>query len=281
VGEKKGAEALVGNRTEVVDYNGKGLVMPSCSNAHALGWALQTAGTPVDIKDDASKFMTKILPEAVKYARESGATTVFGQGWNLTFFGDKRPTRQELDAICSDIPIYFLDDECHKALTNTICLVNAWIMSKDGKVLKTKIRGGEIEIGTDGTPTGFLSEQAQTFVRASLDNDRLYSVDLAKSNIKQIQQHMLSSGYTMYTEGWGNYFVNTNYQDAQELDKAGEMQFNLALPYEMESWMNVDEELAKAIEAKKFASTHVHPNWIKLLVDGTVESGTGWASRNS
>ena len=89
-------------------------------------------------------------------------------------------------------------------------------MSKDGKVLKTKIRGGEIEIGTDGTPTGFMSEQAQTFVRASLDNDRLYSVDLAKTNIKQIQH--------MYTEGWGNYFVNTNYyQDAQELDKAGEM----------------------------------------------------------
>ena len=80
----------------------------------------------------------------------------------------------------------------------------------------------------------------------------------------------------MYTEGWGNYFVNTNYyQAAQELDKAGEMQFNLALPYEMESWMNVDEELAKAVEAKKFASTHVHSNWIKLLVDGTVESGTG------
>ena len=70
---------------------------------------------------------------------------------SLTSFGDKRPTRQELDAICSDIPIYFLNDECYKALTNTICLVNAEIMSKDGKVLKTKIRGGEIEIGTDGT----------------------------------------------------------------------------------------------------------------------------------
>ena len=86
MGEKKGAEALVGNRTEVVDYNGKGLVMPSCGNAHAhymLGWALQTAGPPVDIKDDASKFMTKIPTEAVKNARESGATTVFGQGWNL------------------------------------------------------------------------------------------------------------------------------------------------------------------------------------------------------
>lgn len=136
--------------------------MPSCGNAHAhymLGWALQTAGPPVDIKDDARKFMTKFPTEAVKNARESGVTTVFGQGWNLTSFGDKRPTRQELDAICSDIPIYFLDDECHKALTNTICLVNAGIMSKDGKVLKTKIRGGEIEIGTDGTPPVFCQSR--------------------------------------------------------------------------------------------------------------------------
>ena len=39
--------------------------------------------------------------------------------------------------------------------------------------------------------------------------------------------------------------------------------------------MDVDEALARAVDAKKFASTRVKPRWIKLLVDGTVESGTG------
>ena len=36
VGDKKGAEAFVENgKTEVIDYTGKGLVMPACGNGHA------------------------------------------------------------------------------------------------------------------------------------------------------------------------------------------------------------------------------------------------------
>ncbi|MBR6170585.1 MAG: amidohydrolase family protein, partial [Bacteroidaceae bacterium] len=50
----------------------------------------------------------------------------------------------------------------------------------------------------------------------------------------------------------------------------------LGLCYEIESWMDVDEAMAKASDVQKFASTHVKPNWIKLFIDGTVESGTGF-----
>jgi hypothetical protein len=80
----------------------------------------------------------------------------------------------------------------------------------------------------------------------------------------------------MYHEGWGNYFVNTNYyQAAQQRDREGKLHFVLGLPYEIESWMDFDEALAKAVDAKKFASTRVMPRWIKILFDGTVETGTG------
>ena len=174
-GDKKGAEAFIKKgKTEILDYTGKGLVMPGCGNGHAhymLGYALKTIGTTVDLKDDSKKFMTEILPAAVKKAKETGAKAVFGQGWSLMSFGNHIPTRQELDAVCSDLPIYFLDDECHKALTNTIMLVHAGIMKEDGTVLKKEIRGGEIQIDADGTPTGFLSEQAQTYVRTSSETD--------------------------------------------------------------------------------------------------------------
>ena len=199
--------------------------MPGCGNGHAhymLGHALSTVGTMVSMEDDSHKFMTEILPAAVKKARDNGSTTVFGQGWNLISFQSHIPTRQELDAVCSDIPVYFLDDECHKALTNTAMLIKAGIMAEDGTVLKKEIRGGVIEIGADGTPTGFLSEQAQTYVRQFIDHENLYSLDRAIANLAEIEQHLLSEGYTMYHEGWGNYFVNTNYyQAAQQLDKAG------------------------------------------------------------
>ena len=280
VGDKAGAEAFVEEgKTEVVDYTGKGLVMPGCGNGHAhymLGQALKTIGTTIGYEDSPEKFLKEIVPAAVNKARAAGATSVFGQGWNFLAFKNHIPTRQELDAICSDIPMYFLDDECHKALANTILLKKAGIIKADGTAGKTEIRGGEIGVDANGIPTGFLSEQAQTYVRGFLDNDHLYSLDRATVNLADIEQQLLSEGYTMYHEGWGNYFVNTNYyQAAQELDKAGKLHFVLGLPYEIESWMDMDEALGRAVDTKRFASTRVMPRWIKLLFDGTVESGTG------
>jgi predicted amidohydrolase YtcJ len=280
VGDKKGAEAFVEEgKTEVVDYTDKGLVMPGCGNGHAhymLGHALQTIGTTIDFDADPQKFLTEIVPAAVKKARESGAAIVFGQGWNYINFKHNLPTRQQLDAICSDIPMYFLDDECHKALTNTIMLKKAGIINEDGTAGKTEIRGGEILVDANGIPNGILSEQAQTYVRSFLDTENLYSLDRAISNLAAIKQQLFSEGYTMYHEGWGNYFVSTNYyQAAQQLDKEGQLNFVLGLPYEIESWMDFDEALAKAVDCKKFASTRVMPRWIKILFDGTVETGTG------
>ena len=187
VGDRKEAEAFVEmGKTEVLDYTGKGLVMPGCGNGHAhyaSGFAIQSVGTMVSRDDDVNKFLTETVPVAVKKAKDTGAKAIFGYGWNMMEFPKNMPTRQQLDAICSDIPMYFADEEGHKGLVNTVALVNAGIMKKDGTVLKKEIRGGEIKIGADGTPTGLLSEQAGTYVRSFLDNENLFSVDIARANM--------------------------------------------------------------------------------------------------
>ena len=281
VGDRKGAEAFVENgKTEIVDYTGKGLVMPGCGNGHAhysMGYSIKSVGTIVDREDSVEKFLTEIVPNAVKKARDNGATAIFGFGWNLLNFQDNMPTRQQLDAICSDIPMYFADEEAHKGLVNTLALVNAGIIKDDGTVLKREIRGGEIVMGADGKPTGYLKEQAGTYVRSFLDNENLFTVDMASVNMAEIEQSLLSEGYTMYLDGWGNYFYNNNlYKAAQQLDNAGNLHFVLGTTYEIESWMNVDDALTEAAAAKKFASKHVKPNWVKFFMDGTVETGTGF-----
>ena len=282
VGDKAGAEAFIEpGKTEIVDYTGKGLVMPSCGNGHAhysIGVALPIVGT-VAIGKNPEAFMNEIVPAAVKKAREANATGIFGFGWSYFTFGDQIPTRQQLDAICSDIPIYFADDEGHKGVANTLMLVNAGIMKADGTVLKKDkdIRGGEIVMGADGTPTGFLKEQAGTYTRSFLDNENLYPVDVAKIVIPKIQEHLLAEGYTMYIDGWGNYFFNDNFfKAAQQLDQAGELNFVIGLTYEVESWMNVEEALKKAADVQQYATTRVKTNWLKLFMDGTVEGGTGY-----
>ena len=281
VGDRQGAEAYIeSGKTEVVDYTGKGLVMPGCGNGHShysTAVVLYSVGTFIDLDDDPETFLNEIVPQAVEEARESGAKCIIGLGWCLKNFQDNMPTRQQLDAICSDIPMYFMDDEAHKGLANTIALVNAGIMNDDGTVGRTEIRGGEIVMGADGTPSGFLKEQAGTYTRSFLDNESLFSVDIAKAGIPEIEQLLLSEGYTMYIEGWANYFYNTNfYKAAKQMDEAGDMHIVMGLSYEIESWMDLDDAMAKAADAKKYASTRVKPNWIKLFIDGTVETGTGY-----
>lgn len=281
VGDKAGAEAFVEDgKTEVIDYTRKGMVMPGCGNGHAhysMGYAIQSVGTVMSMDDDVNKFMTEIVPAAVKKAKEAGAKCIFGQGWNMIEFPKNLPTRQQLDAICSDIPIYFADEEGHKGLVNTIALVNADIMKADGTVLKKEMRGGMIGMGADGTPNGFLSEQAGTYVRSFLDNENLFSIDIAKANMAKIQEQLLSEGYTMYLDGYSSYFFNDNfYKAAQQMNKAGDMHFVLGTTWELDSWMDVDKTLDKAAATKKYESEHIRTNWLKLFMDGTVESGTGF-----
>ena len=283
VGNKAGVKNFIKRgKTEVIDYTGKGLVMPGCGNGHAhylSAYAVQTIGTMIDYDDDVEKFLKEIVPSTVKKARESGAKVVYGMGWEYERFKKNMPTRQDLDKICSDIPMFFGDEENHKSLVNTLLLVKAGIMTADGTVLKKSdgIRGGEIVFGSDGKPTGLLKEQASTYVRSFLDNDSLFTVDTAKATLAKVQEHLLSEGYTMYLDGYSTYFFNdVYYRAAQQFDRAGNMKFVFGTTCEIDSWMNVDEKLSKALDVQKYSSEHLKPNWIKLFMDGTVESGTGF-----
>ena len=281
VGDKAGAEAFIEEgKTEVVDYTDKGLVMPGCGNAHAhyaLGYAIQSVGTVMSRDTDVDKFIKEIVPAAVKKAKDNGANVIFGSGWEMMKFPKDLCYRKMLDEVCSDIPVYFADEEGHKGLANTILLKKAGLIKEDGTAGKTEVRGGEIVLDADGVPTGYVKEQAGTYVRSFLDNEYLFSVDVAKANMAGIQEQLLSEGYTMYQDGYSSYFFNDNfYKAAQQMDQAGEMQFVLGTAWELDSWMDVDKTLDKAAATKKYESAHIRTNWLKMFMDGTVESGTGF-----
>ena len=281
VGDKAGAEAYIEEgKTEVIDYTDKGLVTPGCGNGHAhysLGYAIQAVGTVMEREDNVEKFLKEIVPAAVKKAKDAGAKAIFGSGWNMITFPKNMPTRQDLDAICADIPIYFADEEGHKGIANTILLKKAGLINEDGTAGKTEMRGGEIVLDAKGIPTGYVKEQAGTYVRSFLDNEYLFSVDVAKDNMAKIQKTLLSEGYTMYQDGYTSYFFNDNfYKAAQQMDQAGDMHFVLGTAWELDSWMDVDKTLDKAAATKQYESPHIRTRWLKLFVDGTVESGTGF-----
>ena len=137
VGDKKGVENFIEEgKTEIIDYTGK-------SHAHySVGICIHKVGTAMNRDSTHEQFLKEIIPAAVTRAMDTGATSLLVFGWQFKKFDKNMLTRQQLDELCSDISIYFADEECHKWLVNTAALVNAGIMQADGKVLKKEIRGG-------------------------------------------------------------------------------------------------------------------------------------------
>ena len=284
VGDKAGVEAYIKDGvTEIIDHTGKGMVMPGCFEGHAhylMGNSLGCmGGLGLDpLNDDVNSFIEK-LKLAYTDAKEKGKSCIFGFGWNyLTFLKQGMPTREQLDAISPDIAVFIHDSEGHKSLANSLCLRNAGIIDAEGNVLKGEVRGGKICMDAAGKPDGLLLEQAVAYVRnRGLNFDEILTDDVTKQAILMSQQMLHANGYVSYMDGWSNFFGTPRYFEiANKLDDAGELNLLLGMTYEFDSSCeDVDAELAKAFEGKKYTKGHVNADYVKLFIDGTVEGGTG------
>ena len=284
VGDKAGVKDFIKEGvTEVIDHTGKGMVMPGCFEGHAhylMGLSLGCMGglNIHPLNDDVNSFFEK-LKLAYSDAKENGKTCIFGFGWNyFTFLAQGMPTREQLDAVCPDVAVFIHDSEGHKSLSNSVCLRNAGIIDAEGNVLKGEIRGGKICMDANGKPDGLLLEQAVAYVRnKGLNFDEILTEDATVQATMITQQMLLANGYVSYMDGWSNFFGTPRYFEvANKLDAVGELHILLGMTYEFDSSCdNVDAELAKAFEGKKYTKGHVNANYVKLFIDGTVEGGTG------
>lgn len=278
VGSRAGAEPFIKKSMSVVEHP-YGLIMPSCTDGHAhyiYGFTRDLVGI-VFTEDDYKKDILSKIEQAAKEPQNY----IFGSGWELKNLIDDMITRQDLDVVCPDKAVFINDSEVHKALVNTRCLVEAGILSEDGRLIKKSIVGGKIELDADSMPTGFLSEQANTYVRAHVPGlGALVTESVALTAIEQTQQHLLSQGYTAYMDGWGNQWYNDVYVRAlHNLDKENKLNLNVGISYEIESWAyeQLEAELNKAQDwSSAYSSKHVMPRYIKLFMDGTVETATGF-----
>lgn len=287
VGDEGGVKAYKGSKTVVLDYRGKGMVAPAFTDGHAH--YLMSNGMTVmgslhfDMFDEPDYVLGEVKKEYAK-ARKEGKSAIYGFGWEYHIFKDDMPTLKELDEACPDIPLYLSDGEGHKGLANTACMIKAGILDEEGNVLITDIRGGEIVFDELGYPTGLLKEQAGTFCRLNgIDFLKLMDAEQARKAVTITRDALHSKGYVSYIEGWANYYGNLRfYEAAKALDIKNELNLCLGMAYEVESsktGKDRQDEFDRAYATDKgFATRHINPRYIKLFVDGTVETHTGFVS---
>ncbi|MDQ3179645.1 MAG: amidohydrolase family protein, partial [Acidobacteriota bacterium] len=140
-----------------IDLQGR-LVTPGFNDAHVhfLRGALSLLNVSLN---DAKTLEAAKATIAAKVKEVKTGEWITGRGWDHTVWGNKFPTRADLDAAAPNNPIFLVRVDGHTGWVNSAALRLAGI-DKNTK----NPEGGEIERNSAGEATGILKETAQGLV---------------------------------------------------------------------------------------------------------------------
>ena len=158
VGTTADLRALAGPKTRIVDAGGKS-VLPGFNDAHVHWLQGGYSITNVDLRSAASREeITKRIAEFAK--KTAKGRWILGGDWDHEKFpGTTLPTKEWIDAVTPDNPVFVNRTDGHMALANSVALKLAKV-TRDTK----DVPGGEIVRGANGEPTGVLKDAAMDLV---------------------------------------------------------------------------------------------------------------------
>lgn len=294
VGTKDGADSYKTENSKIIDCTGKGIIVPGMTDGHAH-YILKYINE--QMKDNTLQFtgdqsyedVIEQVRKFVENAKKNGRHLdyVYGEGYNLAnmISGHKDlRNRKDLDSITTEIPIYLTGFDHHSTLVNTRAMINAGILDTNGNVIRTRIAGGFIYYDDNGEMTGVFSERAISLLQGpGLNNKMRPTSSQIASGIDLMQKYLLSVGITNIIEGWTNNYDKDDeslFKALTDLDRDNKLHLNVSLTYEIEPWYNNNDPFCfvdnAAAVKNKYQSKHVHPDYLKLFMDGLVEMGTGF-----
>ncbi|MER5865217.1 amidohydrolase [Kitasatospora sp. NPDC002040] len=148
---------LIGPGTEVVDLKGR-LLVPGFQDAHihAVYGGTELGECDLTGTVGADEYLERIRAFAAAHPEREWIT---GSGWSLESFEGGLPTRQLIDSVVADRPVYLVNRDHHGAWANTRALELAGL-TRD----TPDPADGRIEREPDGTPSGVLQEGATALV---------------------------------------------------------------------------------------------------------------------
>lgn len=142
---------LIGPGTEVVDLRGK-LLIPGFQDAHihAVFGGVELAECDLSGTVGVDDYLARVRTFADAHPER---TWITGSGWSMESFEGGLPTRQLLDSVVPDRPVYLVNRDHHGAWVNTRALELAGLTKESADPAD-----GRIEREADGTPSGVLQE---------------------------------------------------------------------------------------------------------------------------
>ncbi|WP_432714885.1 amidohydrolase, partial [Pedobacter sp.] len=273
IGSVDGVKQYIDDKTEVIKQNG-GLILPGFTDTHThVTPSFAVAKYQIDLSRATSvdEYLTIIKDFVNKHPNDE---MYIGRGWNYILFKDGIPTKDILDQILPDIPIYIKSNDGHA------CWVNSKMIELIGVTKDTKDPiGGKVIKDIDGNPVGCFRDVAMDlYVKPHLVP---YTVDQYKELIQEAQKFYAELGYSSYVE----VFVeadNTNYnifKAYEELDKEGKLKLRVQGAWNVSNEENATDKVSKLIEYKDESKGGMFElTDIKIFMDGVAETGTAYFS---
>ena len=157
VGSNADVEGLVGAGTEVIDLHGR-MLLPGFQDAHVhpVWGGLDLLRCSMNEAGSASECEAIIATYADAHP---DAAWILGGGWSMDAFPGGTPTKDVLDRLVPDRPVFLPNRDGHSAWVNTRALEVAGV-TRD----TPDPADGRIERDAQGAPTGTLHEGAMSLV---------------------------------------------------------------------------------------------------------------------
>ncbi len=259
VGSSKDLQAKY-NAKQSIDLQGK-LVTPGFNDAHIHFLGVGMALLQVDL--NGSKTLEEAKRRiAAKIKELPKGAWVLGRGWDHTLWGNRLPTRADLDSIAPENPVYLQRVDGHISWANSLALKMANV-TKETKAPE----GGEIVLDAESEPSGVLMETAQYLVGKIVPpptaEETLKGIELA---LEEAKKYGLTS-----VQGGSDYSAIPLYRELLKQDK---------LTTRVAVWQDFETPLETLKKQRDdFLSLKENPSRLKLgilkgYVDGTLGSRT-------
>jgi predicted amidohydrolase YtcJ len=259
-----GSDAEVGNLrgpgTKIIDAGGQ-LLLPGFNDAHVhfVSGGLQLDSVQLNDVTSLDEFVHRIAERAKKTPK---GEWIQGGDWDETKWpGSPLPTRELIDPVTPDNPVFLSRYDGHSSLANSAALKLAGVTAQTPDP-----PGGTIVRDAQGNPTGDLKDAANALVEKVIPP---FSHDQLTRAVRHALEHAASVGVTSVQN------MDPDYADIAvyaELLQAGELTTRI---YAAPLITQVDDQ-AKIGIRHAFGGPYLRIGAVKAFADGSLGSRTAY-----